>query len=80
MSLNSATNNPAMHGMERLNNRYEAQAGQICDFVQRQAHGENPDPNQFMHLLEQRSITQQAIEAQFKLHEKPLKTVMNETK
>jgi hypothetical protein len=33
-----------------------------------------------MKLLDQRSVTQQAMEAQFKLYEKPLKTVMNETK
>ena len=72
--------NPAMAALRRLNTRYDEQAAQITDFNQRQADGENPDRDEFMKLLDQRSVTQQAMEAQFKLHEKPLKTVMNETK
>lgn len=72
--------NPGMLALRRLNTRYDEQAAQITDFNQRQADGENPDQNEFMRLLDQRSVTQQAMEAQFKLYEKPLKTVMNETK
>lgn len=77
MSNNS---NPALQSLARLNVRYDGQAASIVDFNERQALGEEPDPEEFMHLLEQRSVTQQAMEAQFKLYEKPLKTVMNETK
>lgn len=72
--------NPAMSALRRLNTRYDEQASQITDFNQRQADGENPDQDEFMKLLDQRSVTQMAMQSQFKLYEKPLKTVLNETK
>lgn len=72
--------NPAMSALRRLNTRYDEQGAQLTDFNQRQADGENPDPDAFMKLLDQRSVTQQAMQAQFKLYEKPLKTVLSETK
>ncbi|MGZ5858993.1 MAG: hypothetical protein ACXWJK_17325 [Burkholderiaceae bacterium] len=73
-------NSSAMCALRRLNTQFDSQAAQINNFNQRQANGENPDPQQFMKLLEARSVTKEAMEAQFKLREKPLKTVLNETK
>lgn len=72
--------NPALSELRRLNTRYDELGAQITDFNQRQVDGEDPDPDAFMHLLDQRSSTQLAMQAQFKLYEKPLKTVLNETK
>lgn len=80
MSDISGQNSQALFALRRLNTKFDAQGDQMNDFMNRQAHGENPDPDLFSKLLEQRSVTHQAMQAQFKLHEKPLKTVMNETK
>ncbi|WP_211474773.1 hypothetical protein [Collimonas humicola] len=73
-------NSPALSALNRLNSKFDEQESQINDFMGRQAQGENPDPAMFSKLLEQRSVTRQAMQAQFKLYEKPLKTVMTETK
>lgn len=80
MADNYSNSNPAMSALRRLNDKFDAQGDQMNDFMARQAQGENPDPAAFMKLLEQRSTTSEALQAQFKLHEKPLKTVLNETK
>ena len=69
-----------MSALHRLTNKFDAAGGQINDFTQRCAQGEKPDPAEFMRLLEQQSITKDVMQAQVKLHEKPLKTVMNETR
>lgn len=72
--------NQTMVALRRLTHKFDAVGDRINDFSQRQANGENPDPAEFMKLLEARSHTQIAMQAQFKLHEKPLKTVLNETR
>ncbi|HYD61649.1 MAG TPA: hypothetical protein VEC35_14885 [Noviherbaspirillum sp.] len=77
---NSLSTAHTMSALRRLTNRFDAAGDQINDFAHRQAQGENPDPAEFMKLLEQRSVTGQAMQAQFKLREKPLKTVLNETR
>ena len=74
------SNSHVLRGLRRLNNQSEDTAEQMNDFARRQAAGEKPDPDEFMALLKQRSTTHDAMAAQFKLFEKPLKTVLNETK
>jgi hypothetical protein len=69
-----------MNSLRRLNNRSEAAGEEMADFVRRQAAGEKPDPNEFTALLQKRSTSHDAMAAQFKLFEKPMKTVLNETK
>jgi cell fate (sporulation/competence/biofilm development) regulator YlbF (YheA/YmcA/DUF963 family) len=72
--------NQTMFALRRLTEKFDAAGDGINDFNRRQAQGEKTDPAEFMELLEKRSITQHAMQAQFKLHEKPLKTVLNEVK
>lgn len=79
-TYSSNQNNPTMHAIRRLDSRFEAAGEEIDDFMLRQARGERPDPNMFQHLLERRMTAQEAMQAQFKLHEKPLKLVLNEVK
>jgi hypothetical protein len=50
------------------------------DFMRRQANGEQPDPAEFMSILTKRSVVHDAMQAQSKLYEKPMQTVLNETK
>ncbi len=80
MSSDFNSNNQTMLALRRLNGKFDEQGTQMNDFMQRQAHGENPDPALFSKLLDQHSVTSAAMQAQFKLYEKPLKTVMNEMK
>lgn len=72
--------NQVMQGLRRLNNRSDETADQMENFLRRQADGERPNPDEFTRLLEQRSVTHSAMAAQFKLVEKPMKTVLQETK
>lgn len=72
--------NPSMRALQRINEKYDQLGNQLNDFYSAQAHGDNPDSNAFMKMLEQRSIAQEAMQSQFKLYEKPIKTVLNETK
>jgi hypothetical protein len=72
--------NPVIHNLRRLNARADATAEQLADFNRRQANGEKPNPNEFAALLQKLSVTNSAMAAQFKLHEKPLKTALQEAK
>lgn len=72
--------NSTLNGLRRLNAKYEQAGEGMNDFVNREMNGEKPDSHEFMKLLEQRSIAKDAMQAQFKLFEKPMKTVLGETK
>ncbi|MBB5391342.1 MULTISPECIES: hypothetical protein [unclassified Herbaspirillum] len=76
----SDNQNPYLQNLRQLNNRFESTAEQISDFNRRQADGEHPDPSEFMDLLSKQSVTRTAMSAQFGLMQKPLKTVLNETR
>lgn len=76
----SIVNNPTIHALRRLEKHFDASDRQMRDFMAADAAGEQPDPQDFMKMLEQRSVSRRAMEAQFKLHEKPLKTVLTEAK
>jgi hypothetical protein len=54
--------------------------GQMNNFMDKQAHGGEADPSEFQRLLEAQSVTKTAMTAQFNLLQKPLKTVLNESK
>lgn len=77
MSMNHQATMPILH---RLDKKMDSVNDDIDDFMQAQAAGEAPDPAEFTRLIEKRMTTQQAIQAQFKLNEKPMKTVLNETR
>lgn len=72
--------NPVVRTLKHLETRFDEAGANMSDFMQADAAGEKPDPAEFVKMLEQRSVTQRAMEAQFKLFEKPLKTVLNEVK
>ncbi|MET3133294.1 hypothetical protein AAKU55_003584 [Oxalobacteraceae bacterium GrIS 1.11] len=72
--------NRVMHALRHLERRFDESGRQMSDFMAADAAGEQPDPQQFTALLEHRSVTRRAMEAQYKLHEKPLKTVLTESK
>lgn len=66
--------------LQRMDRQLDAANGRLDDFMQAQAAGEAPDPAAFTALLEQRMTVQQAMQAQLKLHEKPLKTALTESR
>ena len=71
---------PAMYSLRNLNRQLDDAGNKMTDFMQRERDGEAPDPDHFTQLLSQRWAAKTALQAQFQLHEKPLKTVLNETK
>jgi hypothetical protein len=79
MSSN-VNHNPVMNNLRQLNQKYEKLNEQKNDFVRSQAAGENPDPNEFTQLLEKQSVTGTAMTAQFNLIQKPLKTVISDSR
>lgn len=79
MSANSSLN-PVLQGVQRMTQRYDDLGDQLASFNRRQADGEHPDPDQFVDLLKKQSIAHSALNAQFSLLQKPLKTVLSETK
>ena len=72
-------NDDIKHNMRRLSTRYDNANEGLDDFYQRQMHGEETDAAEFFALVQQRATSQQAMEAQFKLQEKPIKTVLSES-
>ncbi|HWW05984.1 hypothetical protein [Collimonas sp.] len=76
----SDNHNPVLQNLRHLNQKFEDIGQQINDFNRRQTDGEMPDPKAFMDLLQKQSVTHSAMTAQFSLLQKPLKTVLNETK
>ena len=73
-----ADNDP-IKAMRRLSNKYDACNEQLNDYAQRQAHGEEGDAAEFFALIQKRTTSQEAMEAVFKLQEKPIKTVLSES-
>jgi hypothetical protein len=78
MSTN-ITNSPAIDSLRQLTSRFDYLGDQSIDFFQRQTNGENPDPHEFMRLLEKTEVTKTVMTAQFGLLEKPLKTALAES-
>lgn len=70
----------SLNQLRRLDGKLDGANAQINDFLRAQAVGEEPDPAAFTALLEQRMTVQQSMQAQFKLHDKPLKTVLTESR
>lgn len=77
---NNANANPMQQSLRHLTQRYDDLGEKLAGFNRRQADGEHPDPGEFVDLLKKHSVTHSALEAQFSLLQKPLKTVLNETK
>lgn len=76
----SDTSNPAYQAIRRYSDKYERIGEGLADFVTRQAEGESPDPVEFEQLLEAQSVTKSAMQAQYALLQKPLKTVLSESR
>lgn len=70
----------SVNQLRRLDGKLDGANARINDFMQAQAAGEEPDPAAFTAVLAQRMTVQQAMQAQFKLHDKPLKTVLTESR
>ncbi|MFB9241720.1 hypothetical protein IV454_18780 [Massilia antarctica] len=76
----SYDNNPTSRALRRLETHLDDSDLRMREFMAAEAAGEQPDSDSFLHMLEQRSVTRRAMEAQSKLYEKPLKTVLAESK
>ena len=74
------SSNPVLRNLRHMDKKFDEIGLQINDFNRQQAAGEMPDPAAFMDLLQKQSVTKSAMSAQFNLLQKPLKTVLNETK
>lgn len=77
--MSNSVNN-VIYSLQRLTQRHDDAGHAVTDLLQQQSDGENPDPDEFVSILKQQSTTHSAMAAQFKLYEKPMKTVLNETK
>jgi hypothetical protein len=66
--------------LRRLGQRYDGANEQLDNYIEGSMRGEEPDPAQFFALMQKRQVSQQAMEAQLKLHEKGKKAAMNEAK
>ena len=79
--MNSQANhNRVLDSMRHLNEKYEQISARQRDFLRREADGDKPDPNEFTQLLQQQSVTATAMTAQFGLYQKPLKTVLSDSR
>ncbi|MPS30351.1 MAG: hypothetical protein E2576_02635 [Alcaligenaceae bacterium] len=76
----SGNNNPVIQSIRHMTQRFDDLGQRFDDFSRRQADGEHPDPAEFIELLKKKSVTHSALSAQFGLLQKPLKTVLNETR
>lgn len=72
--------NPTIEALRHLDSRHTETLDKIDDFMRRQTNGENPDPAEFVRLLKINATTSVAMEEQFQLNDKPLKTVLAETR
>ena len=79
MSMN-ANRNPVVESIRHLDDKYKKINDLQSDCKCRMAAGENPDPNEFIKLLAQQSVTSTAMTAQFGLLQKPLKTVLADSR
>lgn len=66
--------------LRRLGQRYDGVNEQLDNYFESGMRGEEPDPSQFFALLQKRQVSQQAMEATMKLHEKGKKAALNESK
>lgn len=72
--------NRVLESMRHLDAKYQQINEQQSDFIRRQTNGEKPDPDEFTKLLELQSVTGTAMTAQFGLYQKPLKTVLSDSR
>jgi hypothetical protein len=76
----SSNLNPVLQSLHALTKKFDNNTSSIADFQRRQTNGEQPNPEEFTRLLEKQSVTHSAMNAQFSLLQKPLKTVLNESR
>jgi len=74
------SSNLVLQNLRHMDKKFDEISQKINAFNRQQADGEMPDPAAFMDLLQKQSVTKSAMSAQFNLLQKPLKTVLNETK
>jgi len=72
--------NQTMPVIRRFSQKMDDADQRMDVYLQGQANGEASDGGEFLKMLEQRTVTQRAMEAQLKLNEKPVKTVMTESR
>jgi hypothetical protein len=76
----SSNHNPVVKSLRHMGKQLEEVDVELNKVMTQQAHGGDADPDQFKRLLELKSVTKTAMIAQFNLNQKPLKTVLNESK
>ncbi|PFH10299.1 hypothetical protein BCF11_2717 [Collimonas sp. PA-H2] len=64
--------------LRHLSSKLDSCNQQLDGYMQDQANGAQVDGAEFLKMIEQRTVTQQAMEAQLKLKEKPLRTVLSD--
>jgi hypothetical protein len=72
--------NPVVKNLRHFDQKMDDLNDQMNNFLDQEAHGEEPDPTEFQRMLEEKSVTKTAMTAQFNLNQKPLKTVLNDAK
>jgi hypothetical protein len=76
----SISHDPVVKSLRHLHQKMEGIGTDLHNFMDRQAHGAAPDPEEFVKLLKAQSVTKSAMSAQFNLLQKPFKIVLNEAK
>ena len=77
---NNANHNVVLNNIRHLDEKYKKLDERQGEFLRRQTAGEKPDPNEFTELLVKQSVTDSAMTAQFNLYQKPLKTVLSDSR
>jgi hypothetical protein len=77
---NNANHNVVLNNIRHLDDKFNQLDVQQSEFLRAQTAGEHPDPNVFIKLLEKQSVTGTAMTAQFNLYQKPLKTVLTDSR
>jgi hypothetical protein len=75
-----AHTNDAIQAIRKGLREVDSLNAQLDDHTRAKARGENPDGQAFVKLVEKRMVSMQAMQAQVKLNEKPLHTVLTESK
>jgi hypothetical protein len=75
-----ANHNLVLNQIRHFDEKLKKIGDKQTEFTQSQANGENPDPTEFVKLLQQEGVTATAMTAQFNLYQKPLKTVISDSR
>ena len=76
----STETRPTLNILRHLDHKFNETDAKMDEFMELQVQGEEPDPAEFMQLVERQMIVQKVMSAQLQLNEKPVRTVLSEVR